>query len=245
MPQTRIELKTEDGTCPVHTFRPDGQGALPGVILFMDGVGIRPALFQMGERLASAGFHVLLPDLFYRAGPYAPMNAKTVFADPEQRKNLAAKFLSTTTVANVMRDTKAFLAHLASLPDVRQPKVGVTGYCLGGRMALAAAGTFPDRVAAAASYHGAQLASDAPDSPHLLAPTIKARVYVAGAVEDASFPEAQKARLEAALMEAHVEHVIETWPAKHGWVPTDMPTHDPACAERHWTTLLDLLRRSL
>jgi carboxymethylenebutenolidase len=235
----KTEIQTADGKCPAYSFRPAGQGPLPAVLMFMDGVGIRPALFEMGQRLADAGYFVLLPDLYYRAGPYAPMDAKTVFSDPAQREVLRSKFMSSISVDKCMRDTEAFLAFL------QQSRVGTTGYCMGGRMSLAAAGTFPDRVAAAAAYHPANLANDAPDSPHLLAPKMKARIYVGGASDDASFPDAQKEKLDQALTAAGVEHVIETYPAKHGWVPSDTPVHDKAQAERHWQTLLALLDRTL
>ncbi|MCA1828465.1 MAG: dienelactone hydrolase family protein [Myxococcales bacterium] len=230
-----ISIKTEDGDCPAYVF----EGGKPAVLFYMDGIGIRPALFEIGERLAQAGYRVLLPDLFYRSGPYQPMNAKTVFSDPAQRAELFSRFMSKTTVPNVMRDTRAFLDWLGA------PKVGITGYCMGGRFALAAAGTYPDRIAAAAAYHPGNPASDAPESPHLLAPRMKARVYVGGASEDASFPEEQKKRLEESLTAARVDHLIETYPARHGWVPSDTPAHDPACAERHWRTLLDLFERTL
>lgn len=120
----------------------------------------------------------------------------------------------------------------------RRGSYGVTGYCMGGRLALVAAGTYPERIAAVASYHGGGLANDTPGSPHLLAGRIKAKVYVAGAIEDANFDDAQKARLIAALEEAGVDHKVETYPAKHGWVPDDMPVHDPVQAERHWQTLI-------
>jgi carboxymethylenebutenolidase len=239
------EIRTADGSCPSSLFRPDAADTRPAVLFYMDGIGIRPALFEMGERLAAAGYFVLLPDLYYRAGPYEPMDAKSVFKDPAQRAVLQSRFMSTATIANVMSDTQAFLAFLEGQAGVRAARIGVTGYCLGGRMSLAAAGHFPDRIAAAASYHGANLASDAPDRPHRLASRMKARVYVAGASDDASFPDEQKTRLEDALSAAGVEHVIETYPARHGWVPSDTPAHDPAAAERHWLTLLDLLARTL
>jgi carboxymethylenebutenolidase len=108
-------------------------------------------------------------------------------------------------------------------------------------MSLAAAGTYPDRIAVAASYHASGLATDAPDSPHRLAPRMRARVYVAGAIEDAGFPDEMKARLEQALTEAGVDHLVETYPARHGFVLRDTPTYDPAAAERHWKTLPALL----
>jgi len=243
----KVEITTKDGTCPAYEFRPSGDGPWPGVLFFMDGIGIRPALFEIGERLAKHGYFVLLPDLFYRAGPYEPMDAKAIFANPDGRKVLMEKFFPTASPTNVMRDTEVFLAHLAAQPDVKAGPIGTTGYCLGGFMSLTAAGTYPDRIAAAASYHGARLATDAPESPHLLAPKMKARVYVAGAIEDASFPDDMKAKLDDALTKAGVDHTIETYPAKHGWVPSDTPVHDVACAERHWSTLFalfdDVLKR--
>lgn len=113
---------------------------------------------------------------------------------------------------------------------------------MGGRLALIAAGTYPDRIAVAASHHGGGLANDTPSSPHLLASKMQARIYVAGATDDPNFDEAMKQRLEQALTEAGVDHRIETYPAKHGWVLRDMPVHDPKEAEHHWQRLLPLLR---
>jgi carboxymethylenebutenolidase len=245
MTPTRIELRTEDGLCPAYTFQPAGTQEVPGVLFFMDGIGIRPALFAMAERLASAGYYVLLPDAYYRAGPYEPMDAKTVFADPAKRAELTSRFMPIATIANLMRDTRVFLEHFTQQPRVSSPNVGTTGYCLGGRLSLSAAGHYPDRIVAAAAFHPGNLANDAPDSPHLLAPKIKAHVYVAGATDDPSFPDQQKERLRKALAEAGVQHVIETYPARHGWVPTDTPAHDPVQAERHWKALLELLGRTL
>ncbi len=243
----KIEIKTSDGTCPSYVFRPTGAGPWPAVLVFMDGLGIRPAMLEVGERLATHGYFVLLPDLFYRAGPYEPMDARTVFSDPEKRKVLMEKFFANASQAGIMRDTPAFLDYLAAQPDVtlKAGGVGTTGYCMGGLMSLAAAGTYPDRIVAAASYHGGRLASDAPDSPHLLAPKMKARVYVAGAIEDPSFPDAMKARLEEALTKAGVDHKMETYPAKHGWVLRDTPVYDAAAAERHWESLVALLDSTL
>ena len=238
----RIEITTRDGRCPCYLWRPAGEGPWPAVLVYMDGIGIRPAMLEVGERIASEGYFVLLPDLFYRSGPYAPMNAKTVFSVPEERKVLMEKFLGLMTPANIMSDTEAFLAWLSSEPDVRPGPIGTTGYCRGGLMSLTAAGTYPDRIGAAASYHAGGLASDAPDSPHRLAPRMQAQVYVAGAAEDAGFPDEMKARLEQALTEAGVDHTVETYPAKHGFVLRDTPTYDPAAAERHWKSLLALLK---
>jgi carboxymethylenebutenolidase len=247
MPRADTTIQTRDGLCPAFVFRPTaGSGPWPGVIMYMDGAAMRPSMQALAERLADAGYVVLLPDLFYRGGPYQALDPKVLFSDPAVRQAWSATHASKTTLAGVMSDTAAFLDFLAAQPDVRQPKVGTTGYCMGGRFSLAAAGSYPERVAAAASFHGGNLANDAPDSPHLLAPRMKARVYVAGAVQDASFPDEMKHRLEEALTAAGVDHRIETYEGlRHGWVPADMPVHDPAGAERHFRELTALLDSTL
>ena len=153
----------------------------------------------------------------------------------------------TASAANVMRDTAAFLEYLGTLAEARAGKIGTTGYCMGGRFSLMAAGTFPERIAAAASFHGGNLATDAPDSPHLLAPKmLGVKLYLAAAVEDPTFPDDMKRRLEEALTAAGVDHRIETYAGmRHGWVPSDTPVHDPAGAERHLRALLELYASAL
>jgi carboxymethylenebutenolidase len=242
---SEIEIRTKDGACPSYVYRPSGKGLWPGALVFMDGLGIRPAMLELGERLATYGYFVLVPDLFYRSGRYEPMDPHTVFSDPEKRKVLMEKFFAHATPANIMSDTRAFLDYLAAQPDVKQGGIGTTGYCMGGLMSLTAAGTYPDRIVATASYHGGRLATDAPDSPHLLAPKMKSRVYIAGAIEDQSFPDDMKARLEDALTKAGVDHKIETYQAKHGWVFRDTPVFDAAAAERHWQSLVALFDAKL
>jgi len=241
----KTDIKTRDGTCGSYVGRPTENGPWPAVLVFMDGLGIRPAMLEVGDRLAAHGYFVLLPDLYYRSGPYEPMDPHAVFSDPEKRKVLMEKFVAQATPASIMSDTRAFLDFMAAQPGVKPGGIGTTGYCMGGLMSLTAAGTYPDRIVAAASYHGGRLATDAPDSPHLLASKIKARVYVAGAIEDQSFPDDMKARLEAALTDAGVDHTIETYQAKHGWVLRDIPVYDRAAAERHWQTMLALFESSL
>jgi carboxymethylenebutenolidase len=241
----KIEIKTRDGLCPSFVFRPAGSGPWPGVLIFMDGLGIRPAVLEIGERLSANGYYALLPDLFYRSGPYAPMDPHAIFGDPTQRKILMDKYFALATQANIMSDTRAFLDYLAAQPDVQRGAIGTTGYCMGGFMSLTAAGTYPDQIAATASYHGGRLATDAAESPHLLAPRIKSRVYIAGAIEDQSFPDDMKKRLEEALTKANIDHKIETYPAKHGWVFRDTPVYDAAASERHWQTMLALFDATL
>lgn len=247
MAQEEVTIQTRDGACRASIFRPaEGAGPWPAVLMYMDGVGYRSALFGIGQRLADAGYVALLPDLFYRMGAYDAPDAKTLFTDPVA---LGAwrKYIGSATIANAMSDTAAFIDWLAARPDVRPSKIGTTGYCIGGRFSLAAAGHHPDRVAAAASFHGAQLANDAPDSPHLLAAQMTGtKVYVAGAVEDASFPDDMKQRLEDALTAAGVDHRIETYAGmRHGWVPSDTPVHNPEGAERHFRALLELFGSTL
>jgi len=242
---SEIEIKTRDGICRSFVYRPAGSGPWPAVLIFMDGLGIRPAMLEVGERLAMHGYFVLLPDLFYRSGPYEPMDPHTVFTDPDKRKILMEKFFAPASPANIMSDTSAFLDYLAAQPEVKPGGIGTTGYCMGGLMSLTAAGTYPDRIVATASYHGGRLATDAPDSPHLLAPKIRSRVYVAGAIEDQSFTDEMKQRLESALTAAGVDHRVETYQARHGWVFRDTPVYDAAAAERHWQTLLALLDAKL
>jgi carboxymethylenebutenolidase len=241
----KVDIKTRDGICPSYVYRPAAGGPWPAVLVDMDGLGIRPAMLELGERLATYGYYVLLPDLYYRHGPYEPMDPRTIFQDPEQRRILMETFLPLATQANIMADTRAFLDYLASQPDVKSGGIGTTGYCLGGLLSLTAAGTYPEEIVATASYHGGRLATDAPESPHRLAPKMKSRVYIGGAIEDDSFPEAMKKKLEEALSEAGVDHKIETYQARHGWVFRDTPVYDAAAAERHWSTLVELLDTKL
>jgi carboxymethylenebutenolidase len=232
---TKIEIRTEDGTCPAYVY---GDASAPSVLVYIDGIGMRPAMEELGARIAAGGYHVLVPDVFYRMGTYTAPEPRALFTDPAVRDAWFAKARAAVSVDLTMRDTRAFLDYLPG-------KVAVTGYCMGGRMALVAAATYPDRIVAAASYHPGGLVTDAADSTHLLAPKIKAVVYIGQANEDASFTAEQARQLEQALTEAHVDHVLELYPAKHGWVPTDTPVHDASAAARHDTTLFALLAKTL
>jgi carboxymethylenebutenolidase len=244
MPHTELQIEAADGRCTMHTFRPEGGGPWPGVIMYMDAAGVRPALMEIAEGIANAGYYVVLPDLFYRVDFDASLGMK-VFSDPVYRQDLFTRVIPTASHVNVMRDTEKLFDHLVAQPEVCSGRVGITGYCMGGRLAVYAAGHFGERVAAAAAYHPGGLATDAPDSPHRLASGIKGRVYVAAAMKDASFDDAQKERLEQALTDAGVDHRIETYEALHGWVPRDTPVHDEAATAKHWETLLSLFSGTL
>lgn len=236
-----LKIETAEGVASAALF--NGAGGGPGVILYMDAFGPRAALDAMAARLAAAGYAVLVPDLFYRAGAYGPFDAKTAFAVPETREALTG-LISATTQAMTERDSGSFLAALEAA-GVGGP-VGVVGYCMGGGRALTAAAAYPDRIAAAASFHGGNLASDAGDSPHRRAGAIRGRVYVGQAGVDRSFPPEQSARLAEALRTAEVDHVIENYVGmQHGWCVPDHAVHDAEGAERHWKRLLTFFGETL
>jgi carboxymethylenebutenolidase len=242
----QVAIPTWDGDARAYVFTLAGQGPWPAVIFFMDAPAIRPALFDMSQRLADHGYYVLLPDMFWRAGPYEPINMAEAFRDEESRRALFGKLMGSTDPERSTRDTGAFLDWLSKQSQVKGDKVGVTGYCMGATLALRAAGNYPNRVVAAGGFHGGRMATDAPDSPHLLAPKIKAKVYIAGADEDAGFPPEQADRLREALTAAGVENEVTIYAgARHGYAPPDMPVYNKEAAERHWTELFKLLDSTL
>jgi carboxymethylenebutenolidase len=244
MAQREVEIPTPDGTCDASLHTPEGSGPWPAVIMYPDAGGVRPTFHDMAQRLADLGYAVLLPNPYYRSGEFEPFEMGTAFSDPGERDRLMALVASVTKEAST-RDTGAMLDFLAAQPEVAGTKVGTTGYCMGGGISLNAAGRFPDRVGAAASFHGGRLATDAPDSPHLLAPAITATVYVAGAENDGSFDDEQFQRLSTALADAGVEHTLVTYPALHGFAVPDNPTFDESAADRHWQALADLYSSAL
>jgi carboxymethylenebutenolidase len=239
MPSRDVSIATPDGTCPATLHVPEGAERWPGVIMFPDAGGVRGTFHRMAQTLADVGHAVLLPNLYYRIGDYEPFDPRTVFTDPDERTRLM-ELARSVTEEMVTRDTDALVTFLLDQPEVRGDKVGTTGYCMGGSFALTAAGRFPDRVGAAASFHGGRLASDAPDSPHLLAGSMRATVYVAAAENDPTFDDQQFQRLSAALTEARVPHTLVTYPAAHGFAVPDNPTYDEAAAARHWAALAEL-----
>ncbi len=244
MTKRDLMIKTQDGTAEASLFLPAAPVASKaGVVLYMDAFGLRPALDGMAERLSGAGYTVLVPDLFYRVAPYGPFDAKTAFAEEATRTRLMA-MLQGTKQDMTVRDTPAFLAALDEAGATGP--VGGVGYCFGGGRALMLAATAPGRVAAAASFHGGNLASDAPDSPHHSVGAIKGRVYVGCAGVDRSFPPEQSARLDRSLREAQVDYVIENYiGVEHGWCVPDHGVYDAAGAERHWTRLLGFFAETL
>ena len=235
-------VETADGQMEVRVLRPEAPSTT-GVILYMDAFGPRLALEGMAVRMAAMGHVVVLPDLFYRFGPYGPFDPLTAFGDPDTRGQLMA-MLGATTQEMTQRDT-APLLDLLTAEGATGP-IATVGYCMGGARALTAAAAYPDRIRAAASLHGGNLASDQPDSPHLRAAEIKARVYVGSAGVDRSFPPEQSARLAQALREAEVDHQIENYVGcQHGWCVPDHSVHDATGAERHWRRIEALFAECL
>jgi carboxymethylenebutenolidase len=232
--QSSVEIETADGICPASLSVPAGSGPWPAVILFFDAGGMRDVMRDMGERLSGLGYVVVVPDLYYRNGPYDPVDMRTAFGDQETAQKIMG-MMQGYTVDLAARDATSFADYLDSLPQTRGGGIGTTGYCMGGRLSLLAATSLGDRVAATASFHGGNLAkADDPGSPHHKASAIKSHVYVGAAIEDQSFSDEQRDLLEKSLTEAGVVHTIETYQALHGFAVPDNPRYDEAAAEGHW-----------
>jgi carboxymethylenebutenolidase len=244
MPTEQVTVRTADANCPVYVMLPSGNGPWPAAIFYGDAGGIRPTMVEMARRLADSGYVVLLPDLFYRYGSYGPLVPEEVF-----KGNVAAilgPLMATTGTDKASKDTGAFLAYLSTRDDIAGTKIGAVGFCMGGGLAIAAAATYPQRFGAVASFHGGNLATDAPTSPHLLVPQLAAKVYIASADNDDSYPLSMAVRLEDALTKADVDYRAETYAgASHGWMVPDFPVYNHNSADRGWKALLALFNRAL
>lgn len=242
------EITTPDGTVDAYAFHPAEGGPYPAVLLYMDAFGVRPHLKGMAERLAAAGYVVLLPNVMYRSGR-APLVELPDFINPRERPEIIEQIrpaMRGLTPEAAMRDAGVYLDWLAASPLTNGGPVGITGYCMGAALALRTAGAYPERVAAAAGFHGAHLATDAPDSPHLLADRITAELYFGHADNDLTNPAEQIDRLDKSLTAAGVRHRGEVYAgAHHGFTQADTAMHSPEATERHWRALLELLARTL
>jgi len=243
-----VDVPTQDGTADAYMAHPDDNAAHPAVLVYMDAFGLRPQLRKMADRLAEAGYTVLVPNVFYRHGraPVVPLPDFISSADRPALFDRIVPLLEGLSVDAVARDAGSYLGWLATRREVRPGPVGVSGYCMGARLALLTAASHPEKVAAAAGFHGADLATDDPQSPHLLADRITAELYFAHADKDPSMPPEQIARLDEALTAAGVRHRTEVYAgAVHGYTMADTDAYNSEAAERHWTNLLELFGRTL
>ncbi|MFB9321325.1 dienelactone hydrolase family protein [Cryptosporangium minutisporangium] len=243
-----VQVPTPDGVADAFVAHPDEDGPFPAVLVYMDAFGPRPVLQDMARTIADDGFFVLLPNVFYRSGP-APLFDTSDLTSEEGRKAVfaqAAPLISALTADLARRDAGAYLDFLAAQPNVSDGPIGITGYCMGGRLAVRTAAAFPNRVAAAAAFHAGRLVTDKPDSPHLLAGAATAEFYFGHAEHDPSMTPADVAALEQAFDSAGAVYRSEVYPGtEHGFTMSDTAVHDPPALERHWRVLLDLFERTL
>jgi carboxymethylenebutenolidase len=250
--ETDVEIKTPDGTCNAAFLHPKS-GSHPGVIIWTDIFGLRPSMRDMGKRLASEGYSVLVPNPFYRLGKDQYSDAsKVVFATeyPTKLRPLAA---SIGADGAAEKDAVAYVEFLDKQKQVnKNKKIGTQGYCMGGPLVVRTCATVPDRLGAGASFHGGGLVTKAPNSPHLLAPKIKGRMYFGVAASDDKRAPGDKDALKAAFEQAHVPAEIKVYEGTiHGWCVPDMPPdasgpiYNKADAEVAWGKLVELYKAAL
>ena len=247
-----VEVRTPSGVCDAALAHPQGKGHWPGVILFPDAFGLRPAMREMAKRLAADGYSVLVPNPFYRSTKAPGIPSNFDFQNADDRAKLTA-LRAPLTNDGVGQDAAAFVAFLDALPVVsRKAKIGVVGYCMGGPMTMQSAAAVPARIGAGASFHGGGLVTDKPDSPHLLVPRMKARFYFGIAANDDERQPDAKTRLGEAFRTAGLDAKIEVYDGTlHGWCVKDMPLqagkpiYNEAQAERAWNELRALFKRQL
>ena len=251
--ETDVEIKTPDGTCDAAFIHPKKPGSYPGVLIWPDAFGLRPALRTIGRNIAVDGYSVLVPNPFYRVSK-APFTdaSKFNFQNPDDMAKIRPLMASVSAPGAAEKDAVAYVAFLDSQKEVNTAKkIGTQGYCMGGALVMRTAATVPDRIGAGASFHGGGLVTDKPDSPHLLAPKIKARMYFGIASSDDEKQPDAKVKLKEAFAAARVVAEIEVYPAQHGWCIPDMPMRDGAPiynkveAERAWGKLVGLYRAAL
>ena len=242
---TNVEIPTPDGTADCHFVHP-ASGAHPGVLVWPDALGLRPAFEQMGRRLAESGYAVLTVNPYYRTerAPVVPEGAS--FRDEATRKKIFPLMRSLSPETNVT-DARAFVGFLDAQDAVAgDRKMGTTGYCMGGSMTMRTAAAFPERIGAGASFHGGRLVTDAPDSPHRLVDRMRAHYLFAIAENDDQKDPQAKTALREAFAAAGLPAEIEVYAgALHGWCPPDSAVYDEAQAERAWSRLLALFETAL
>jgi len=243
--ESDVDIKTPDGTCDAYFAHPS-EGVHPGVLMWPDIFGLRPAFRHMARRLAEAGYAVMVPNPFYRTqhAPTAPEHPD--FNDPPTRKALMA-LMGSLSPEKVVSDAKTYVGWLDSQSSVdRKRRIGTMGYCMSGPYTLRTAAALPERIGAGASFHGGAMVTDKPDSPHLLVPKIKAHFLIAIASNDDQRQPEQKTVLREAFDKAQVPAEIEVYQgALHGWCPPDSSVYNDAQAEKAWSRMLELFKSNL
>ena len=250
--ETDVEIKTPDGTCDAAFIHPKS-GSHPGVLIWPDAFGLRPSMRAMGRRIAAEGYSVVVPNPFYRISKAPFTDASNFnFQNPDDMAKLRPLMASVNAPGNAEKDAAAYVAFLDAQKQVKaKKKIGTQGYCMGGALVVRTAAALPDRIGAGASFHGGGLVTDKLDSPHLLAPKIKARMYFGIAASDDSRQPDAKDKLKDAFAAAKVAAEIEVYPAQHGWCVPDMPVRDGVPiynkpeAERAWAKLVALYKAAL
>jgi carboxymethylenebutenolidase len=243
--ETDVTVKTPDGVCDAVLFTPAGKGPYPGVLIWTDILGLRPAFREMGKRLASAGYVVLVPNPFYRSQKAPVVDATFNFNDPAQRAKVFA-LRQAMTNEGIDKDAAAYIAFLDAQAKVnRKAKIGVQGYCMGGPLTLRAGAVSP-RVGAGATFHGGTLVSKAADSSHLLAPKLHGEYLICEADNDDKSDPTAKDTVRAAFAAAKIPVKLEVYEgAMHGWCVPGSQVYNPTAAEKAWSELLALYKRAL
>jgi carboxymethylenebutenolidase len=241
-----VTIKTADGECDAVFFHPQGKTKSPGVLMWTDILGLRPAFRDMGRRLAGEGYAVLVPNPFYRVRKAPVLSGPFDFSKPEDRAKLG-ELTKPNTPDAVTRDAATFIDWLDAQPQVTtKARIGVQGYCMGGPLTVRTAAVRPERVGAGTPFHpGNGLVTDMPDSPHLLLPKIKAKLHFGLAASDDKQKPDLKDKLKAACDAAHVTATVEVYPANHGWCVPDSQVYDHDQAEKAWSAMLALYKSSL
>lgn len=241
-----VDIKTPDGVTDAALFYPKGKGKWPAVLLWPDVMSLRPVFRDMGRRLAAAGYVVLVPNLYYRVKKAPVIEGAFNFANPDDRAKLTPMRASVTP-AGTFKDAEAYVAFLDAQPQTNKAKkIGVQGYCMGGPLSFRTAAAAPGRIAAVASFHGAGLVADNPDSPHLLIPKTHADYLIEIADNDDKQDPAAKDKLKAAFAEAKRPAQVEVFAgAAHGWTVKGSQVYNEEAAERAWSNLLALYKKTL
>jgi carboxymethylenebutenolidase len=244
MIEQAVEIRTGDGVSEGFIYRPES-GRAPGVLHLTDIGGIRPSHRQMAQRLSEQGYTVLLPNVFYRTGKPPMFTFKMVIGEERTMKRIGE--LAGPLAPDAMeRDAGAYVDFLAAQDSVSPGAMGVVGYCFTGQMAMRTAAVRPERVVAAASFHGGGLYTDAPASPHHALSRIKARLYFGHAIEDASMPAEAIKKFESALAAWGGKSVSETYDgSRHGWTVPDSAVYNQPTAERAFGKLTGLFAETL